>query len=213
MHPPPSIFFASIHKMANAVIIAIIPLFLAFTSAYTSCNKQDHAALLAFARSFPHNNLLDFWTNATDCCNWDYLRCDDTTGRVTDLEFSGFSDDPPAIAFNGSIPASIGDLSALEGVSFAQMPGLVGALPSQLTKLKKLKLLSVQNTQISGTIPSFFSRLPSLEQLDLYKTSLSEPSLPLSATSSTSAPFRCTGTSSPGPYRHLSSAGSPRVRS
>lgn len=153
---------------ATATLATTILFFLAFSSAAAAtCNEHDHAALLAFASSFPYNNLAEYWTNASECCSWDYVGCDAATGRVTSLDFSGYSDDPPAIDLKGSIPASIGDLSALESISFDHMPGLVGPLPPQLTKLEKLQYLAVTDTQISGLVPSFLSLLPSLKQINL----------------------------------------------
>ncbi|KAJ6804284.1 polygalacturonase inhibitor-like [Iris pallida] len=148
-------------KMCRVLGLAIAVLFLATPLASAACNKDDLKALLSFNSSFPPHTLHN-WINAEDCCSWAGIHCDDGTGRVTSLFFSN---NPDPIDLAGPMPPSVGDLSELVGISFENLPNLVGPLPRQLSKLKKLKYISIYSTNLSGPIPSFLSQLPALEHL------------------------------------------------
>ncbi|KAJ6804289.1 polygalacturonase inhibitor-like [Iris pallida] len=154
-------------KMCRVLCLVIAVLFLTTSLASATCNKDDLKALLSFNSSFPPHTLPD-WINTEDCCSWAGIYCDDGTGRVTSLLFSNddFNDFEP-IDLVGNMPPSVGDLSELVGIRFSILPNLVGPLPHQLSKLKKLKNISIYNTNLSGPIPSFLSQLPALEHLDM----------------------------------------------
>ncbi|KAJ6804285.1 polygalacturonase inhibitor-like [Iris pallida] len=152
-------------KMCRVLGLAIAVLFLTTSLASAACNEDDLRALLSFNSSFPPHTLHN-WINTEDCCSWGGIYCDDGTGRVTSLLFSNepFNDFEPTDLV-GPMPPSVGDLSELVGIRFENLPNLVGPLPRQLSKLKKLKSISIYNTNLSGPIPSFLSQLPALEQL------------------------------------------------
>lgn len=150
-------------KMSKSLLSSV--LLLITLSLSSACNQQDLTALLAFKNSFPANSFPASWTTAIDCCSWDYIQCDDSTGRVTTLSISGNKN------LKGSIPPSIGDLSALQVISFSQLPGLSGPIPSQLSKLTGLQFLTVYKTKISGPVPSFLSTFTGLKELELADSS------------------------------------------
>ncbi|KAJ6804291.1 polygalacturonase inhibitor-like [Iris pallida] len=154
-------------KMCRVLGLAIAVLFLSTSLASAACNKDDLKALLSFNSSFPPRTLYN-WIDTEDCCSWDGIYCDDGTGRVTSLLFSNddFNDFDP-IDLVGRMPPSVGDLSELVDIRFSTLPNLVGPLPRQLSKLKKLKTINIYNTNLSGPIPSFLSQLPALERLDM----------------------------------------------
>ncbi|KAJ6829173.1 polygalacturonase inhibitor-like [Iris pallida] len=154
------------------LLLLLLLLTLFFSSSSSSrCHDGDKKALLAFKDSFFSSSLDATWLESTDCCSWHEVLCDKATGRVNFLQFN--NNFPPAVLLNGSIPAAVGDLSALEVLVFRGHPALVGPIPPQLTKLKKLYVLTIAGTGVSGPVPSFLSKLSSLQQLDLGRNSLS----------------------------------------
>jgi len=142
-------------------LLCLICTFLLFISISSACNQQDLTALLAFKNSFPANSFPSSWTTAIDCCSWDYIQCDDSTGRVTTLSISDNKN------LKGSIPPSIGDLSALQVISFSNLPGLSGPFPSQLSRLTGLQFLTVYKTKVSGAVPSYLSTFTGLKEVNL----------------------------------------------
>ncbi|KAJ6828956.1 polygalacturonase inhibitor-like [Iris pallida] len=155
--------------LASTIVLLLLPFF--FSSSSSQCHDRDKKALLAFKDSFLSTSLDAKWLESTDCCSWDdHVSCDLTTGRVTSLYF--FNDNN-SVSLNGSIPAAVGDLSALDTIWFSDLPALVGPIPPQLTKLKKLRSLTISNTGVSGPVPPFLSKLPLLQQLDIGGNSLS----------------------------------------
>ncbi|MFC2126154.1 T9SS type A sorting domain-containing protein [Bacteroidota bacterium] len=66
----------------------------------------------------------------------------------------------------GSIPTSIGDLTALTDMNLGQN-SLSGSIPSQIGNLTSLVDLDLHANQISGTIPAEIGNLTGLESLDL----------------------------------------------
>ncbi|ONK56155.1 uncharacterized protein A4U43_C10F4710 [Asparagus officinalis] len=165
----------------------VLALVLILTAALSSaCNQQDLTALLAIKSSFPPNSLPNSWTASIDCCAWDYIECDDTTGRVITLSISdnkyikgsipssvtklsalqtlSFSNLP---GLSGSIPTFIAQLPTLSSIQFSQLPGLTGQIPSQLSKLTGLQFFTIYKTKLSGPIPSFLSAFTGLKELEI----------------------------------------------
>ncbi|XP_010258710.1 PREDICTED: polygalacturonase inhibitor 1-like [Nelumbo nucifera] len=71
------------------------------------------------------------------------------------------------------IPASIGDLSHLLVLAFYGIPNLTGSIPSSFTKLQNLVSLTIHNITLSGPIPEFLSQLKNLQELELPYNQLS----------------------------------------
>ncbi|GLT83666.1 hypothetical protein SLE2022_019420 [Rubroshorea leprosula] len=72
----------------------------------------------------------------------------------------------------GSIPASIGNLSQLTGLGLYSN-NFNGQIPISLAKLTQLNSLSLSNNQFFGPIPVFLCNLSQLTYLDLYSSNLS----------------------------------------
>ncbi|KAJ6825917.1 polygalacturonase inhibitor-like [Iris pallida] len=154
--------------MTSFFTLATLISFLTLSSSSFSsaCNNIDLKALLVFKNSFP-STPFPTWTTSKDCCSWDNVACDSSTGRVTSLSFFGNQVENPSVGLNGSIPTSIGGLTALESITISSLTSLVGTIPPQLSKLKNLKTLIIYSTKVSGPVPSFLSALPALEQITL----------------------------------------------
>ncbi|XP_062149200.1 receptor-like protein kinase 5 [Alnus glutinosa] len=78
-----------------------------------------------------------------------------------------------ACQFNGSFPPEIGNLSNLERLELAWMTRITTTLPSEFTRLKKLKYLWVAGSNLVGEIPDTIGEMAALEHLDLSRNNLS----------------------------------------
>ncbi|XP_062148737.1 receptor-like protein kinase 5 [Alnus glutinosa] len=79
-----------------------------------------------------------------------------------------------ACQFNGSFPPEIGNLSNLKQLELAYMTTIMPArLPSEFTKLKKLKYLWVTGSNLVREIPETIGEMAALEHLDLSINNLS----------------------------------------
>ncbi|KAL5767215.1 hypothetical protein ACOSQ2_013998 [Xanthoceras sorbifolium] len=60
---------------------------------YKSCLERERTALLEI-KAFYINSTLESWVDdrVSDCCDWDYVECNTTTGRVINLSLSALLD-------------------------------------------------------------------------------------------------------------------------
>jgi hypothetical protein len=111
------------------------------------------------------------WTNSTGWlatntpCTWFGLTC--ASGHVTVITLY-------ANLLKGTIPAEIGNLSALTSLSLTHAQ-LSGPLPPELGKLTNLQNLYVAANQLSGPIPAEFGNLVNLKSLIVWGNQLSGP--------------------------------------
>jgi hypothetical protein len=112
------------------------------------------------------------WDSKTGCCGWYQIKCDEITNRVIGLDISN---GPPFTSFSGHIPPSIGDLPYLQSLTFHKLPYLTGPIQPTIAKLKNLKTLFIEYTNVSGPIPLFLAELKNLELLHLSTNNLSGP--------------------------------------
>ncbi|KAK1282194.1 Polygalacturonase inhibitor 1 [Acorus calamus] len=106
------------------------------------------------------------WTNQMACCDWYGVDCD-SDGRVIGLNF--FKD--PAI--NGTIPPSIGDLP-LKRITMLRITwtGISGPVPDFLSEIKSLNFLDLSFNSLTGSIPASLGTLPNLNVLHLDRNRL-----------------------------------------
>eukprot|EP00936_MAST-01D_sp_MAST-1D-sp1_P001139 g1139.t1 len=71
---------------------------------------------------------------------------------------------------NGTIPASFGDLDALDELVISG--GSIGPLPNEIGSLSSLSVLALLNVGIQGTIPPSIGQLTQLRQLSLFNNHL-----------------------------------------
>ena len=107
------------------------------------------------------------WLTGTSPCNWYGVTCDGN-GRVTELRYSQNN-------LNGTLPASLGNLSELKTLLIFNEPNLAGTLPASLGNLNKLQLLEIEYTKITGEIPASLGNLAQLRSLFLAVNKLTGP--------------------------------------
>lgn len=130
------------------------------------CNSDDKEALLQIKKDLHDSYLFDKWDPDTDCCGWDYVKCDPNNNRVYSLHV--FSGDMSA-----QIPDSVADLPFLETLAFRQLSDLHGPIPEAISKLKRLKVINMKWNRLTGPVPAFIGELKDLEKLDLSSNKLS----------------------------------------
>ncbi|KAJ6832338.1 polygalacturonase inhibitor-like [Iris pallida] len=160
-------------SMASKTTVILTFLFLALPFSSTACSKEDFQALVAFKETFSPNTFPTWWGASADCCSWGNITgCKD--GRVTSLTFTSvFNDYVAPLDLHGTLPPSLGDLSALTGIDIYMQPNLHGPIPYNWSKLKNLETVAIYSTNVSGPVPSFLSQLTSLQELHLDYCNLS----------------------------------------
>ncbi|PHT55737.1 hypothetical protein CQW23_04223 [Capsicum baccatum] len=143
------------------------------------CSEDQALALLQFKHMFTINpNVSCFnptslsWNKSTDCCSWDGVRCDETTGQVIELYLS-------CSGLQGKFHPnnSLFQLSNLErlDLSYNDFSGylispkfgaqLRGVLRKSVFHLFNLEDLYLPSNSLTGPIPSNVSGLQSLQSL------------------------------------------------
>jgi len=116
-----------------------------------------------------HSTDGDHWTTNTDWlltltpCSWYGLAC--ASGQITELDL-------PGNQLSGTLPASIGDLAALQDMGFGfggdfMTNELCGALPPEIGELSQLQSLNLDANDFSGDLPVEIGQLKSLDYLAL----------------------------------------------
>ncbi|XP_040385076.1 receptor protein-tyrosine kinase CEPR2-like [Oryza brachyantha] len=126
----------------------------------SSC-QPDHQiqALLELKAGLadPLNNL-QTWTNATSPCRFLGVRCDRSTGAVTELSLSSMN-------LSGRIPPAIGALAALTRLEL-DSNSLSGSVPPELGNCTRLRFLNLSCNGLTGELPDL-SALAALDTLDV----------------------------------------------
>ncbi|KAG0490373.1 hypothetical protein HPP92_007236 [Vanilla planifolia] len=145
------------------LLLLASPLTLLPQVAGGKCNKEDKRALLSIKSAFHDAYHFASWTNTSACCDWYGVECDPgvANGRVTGLFVITDSN------VTGPIPPAVGDLPFLTSLRFHKLPNLIGNIPSSITRLIHLSVLTLSWNSLSGPIPAFLSQIPSLTIIDL----------------------------------------------
>ncbi|KAJ0606027.1 putative leucine-rich repeat-containing, plant-type, leucine-rich repeat domain superfamily [Helianthus annuus] len=139
------------------------------------CIDKDRRALLDLkTRLQDPKGVLSTWTTeeeADDCCKWNGVTCNGTTGHVTQLELSGLG---------GEIGPSLGDLAYLEQFALECPERCVIENIDWLANLSHLQTLSMEGIFIAKANHwvDVFQTLQKLSSLTLYKCDLSQVMYP-----------------------------------
>ncbi|CAI0447561.1 unnamed protein product [Linum tenue] len=109
-----------------------------------------------------HDDKMASWNEGTDCCSWEGVTCDSSTGRVVDLDIS--CQQMSTLPHNNFISQYFPHLRGLN-LAYNHFNG--STISSAIAKLTDLTRLNLSHTGFSGEIPSEFSHLKKLVSLDL----------------------------------------------
>ncbi|PWA43345.1 Leucine-rich repeat-containing protein [Artemisia annua] len=169
--------------MGYSIALSIFFLFFIFTSfAPTAsfygyrghkCSQEQSEALLLFKHNLSSFNypsddcgsinhpIMMSWNTSTDCCNWDGVTCDHSTGDVIRLNLQ-------CGMLQGTIhpDSSLFNLTHLTHL-YLSGNSLNGTLPSWLFTSPSLQYLFLDYNMFSGNVPFESFTSPSLKGLDL----------------------------------------------
>lgn len=76
---------------------------------------------------------------------------------------------------NGTLPVSMGNLSATLEYVYAAYSGIRGPIPDEIANLSSLSFLFLQGNELTGSIPTTLGRLRKLQALNLYDNNMMGP--------------------------------------
>ncbi|KAM3686275.1 hypothetical protein ACJW31_11G186100 [Castanea mollissima] len=139
------------------------------------CWEQERAALLQLKASINSTADIDYfrtWNSSTnkksDCCDWVGVKCDNTTGRVIQLDLSWMiSWSREDWCLNASLFLPFEELQRLnlEGNQISRWVPNEGF--ERFSALRKLEMLYLAHNRFNNNIQSSFSGISSLKILDL----------------------------------------------
>ncbi|XP_052621427.1 receptor-like protein 56 [Lactuca sativa] len=182
-----------IERWASSIwwLLMMMIAILIFRPTQGGCIEEERRALLdiksSFINSYDSNpeHLLPTWIdygNGSECCDWERVKCNTTTGHVTELSLCNvneISNQHVSYGFRGYWPLNVSLFLHFEELTSLNLSNnyLDGAImKTELGKLKSLKKLEIldlsRNFDIdNGIIPSL-GALTSLKILDLSTTDL-----------------------------------------
>ncbi|KAH7511151.1 hypothetical protein FEM48_ZijujUnG0040000 [Ziziphus jujuba var. spinosa] len=151
--------------MMKAMSMAILVCSMVTSTMSETTNiTTDQSALLVLKSHITHdpqNILSKNWSTSSSICDWVGVTCGAKHKRVTMLNLS-------YMGLTGTVPPQLGNLSFLVELR-CRNNSFHGSLPMELTRLRRLKLISFGfNNLMKGEIPSWFGLFPKLETLNLY---------------------------------------------
>ncbi|MED6126110.1 hypothetical protein PIB30_075209 [Stylosanthes scabra] len=160
-----TLFFLLILHTPSSTSSSLLPL----------CNHHDNSNLLYFKNSFPidnslyrdgrcssYSNKIASWKNGTDCCHWDGVTCDTSSGHVIGLDLSCSMLEGP---FDPN--STLFHLTHLQQLNLAFNDFHNSPIHPQIGDLVNLSHLNLSSSSFSGDIPSTISHLSKLLSLDL----------------------------------------------
>ena len=146
----------------------LLPMFAVLHAAQVDAdNPRDREALVALYNAAGGDDWIDRtnWLSDEPLGTWYGVETEG--GRVVYLDLCG----PGGNNLRGSIPAELGNLTALEDLRLSNN-FLTGRIPSALGRLTELEVLRLSNNALSGPVPSALGNLTNLEELRLHQNRL-----------------------------------------
>ncbi|XP_010268319.1 PREDICTED: probably inactive leucine-rich repeat receptor-like protein kinase At3g28040 [Nelumbo nucifera] len=114
------------------------------------------------------SSLLGSWNEDDNTpCSWKYVRCDPSSGRVTELSLDG-------LGLSGKIGRGLEKLQNLQVLSLSHN-NFTGDISPELSLIGSLTTLNLSHNSLSGRIPVELGNMSALRFLDLSENSLSGP--------------------------------------
>ncbi|GFY82429.1 hypothetical protein Acr_02g0006690 [Actinidia rufa] len=140
---------------------------------HSQCLNDQKSLLLQLKNSLIFNSAISVklvnWTEATDCCDWKGVNCDQE-GHVIGLDLN-------SEGITGGInQSSLFSLPFLENLNLANNSFIFAQIPPSFGNLTSLRYLNLSMASFSGQIPIELSLLTRLAVLDL--SSLQFPGTP-----------------------------------
>ncbi|KAG8379064.1 hypothetical protein BUALT_Bualt07G0049400 [Buddleja alternifolia] len=162
-------------KMFSPAFLFIIFLMMEF--AIFSCGKNssfdcipwEGKALLTFKASLlDPSNRLSSWNNFKDCCAWDGVKCDTTTGHVISLNLrNSKTEDYNAYLQGNQLDYSLSELKYLSYLDLSYNDFQFSPIPAFLGSMKQLQYLNLSIAGFYGIVPHDLGNLSNLRTLGL----------------------------------------------
>ncbi|KAL5766994.1 hypothetical protein ACOSP7_013559 [Xanthoceras sorbifolium] len=165
-------------KLSILIVIALV----LQMHGYKGCLEKERTALLEIKELFLNssvnidydrvNSKLGSWVDdrVSDCCNWNRVECNTTTGRVINLslfEILDYSSLSLSQILNFSMFQPFEELQSLN-LFFNYFEGWVDSRGRGLANLRNLKFLDLSENGINGTLQELgLANLRNLKFLDL----------------------------------------------
>lgn len=128
------------------------------------CIEKERQSLLRFKKSLTDpSNMLSSWDTEHDCCKWEKVVCDSSTGHVVELKLQ--SPDWNS-RLGGKINPSLLNLKFLRFLDISQNNFYGISIPDFFGSMVSLEYLNISSCGFQGTIPSL-RNLSNLRGLDL----------------------------------------------
>jgi hypothetical protein len=118
-----------------------------------SGSSGEVRTLLAIKRAMDPSNtaLTDWQSGSATPCDWRGVTCDEGSGQVTSISFSGETRKQPKIRLSGQLPSGA-LLSRLPALLVINLPGtgVGGPLPEDWSQLAKLGAVNLTNNRLAG---------------------------------------------------------------
>ncbi|XP_022149420.1 probable inactive leucine-rich repeat receptor kinase XIAO [Momordica charantia] len=161
----------SILLLALLSMVLLIQLSFSQVSAIT-CLEKELEALLRLKKSFidPSHRLASW--KGTDCCNWDGVGCNETTGYVTKIDLRNTNEVFPAlflstILLSNSIDSSLLEFKYLNYLDLSWNFFHHSQIPNFFGSMLELRYLNLSAASFSGKVPPHIGNLTKLVVLDL----------------------------------------------
>ncbi|CAL1393579.1 unnamed protein product [Linum trigynum] len=158
--------------LATILVLSVALWFgvISTATAYNLCHEEERSSLLKFTQDFTIKsdvetrcrNKLQSWMASFNCCDWDGVDCDESSGHIIGLDLS-------SSCLHGSINSSSTHfhLPQLRRLNLANNNFNHSPVPSAVARLTHLESLNLSSASFSARIPPSISQLSKIVVLDL----------------------------------------------
>ncbi|KAJ3693813.1 hypothetical protein LUZ60_009293 [Juncus effusus] len=155
-------FFCRLHSLPLSTLLISSFLFSlngVIATSLAPCPPDQSSALLQLKKGFASSNLSS-WKPGTNCCLWEGVSCEETTGKINLLDLNNRN-------IAGNLSHAIFNLTSLKYLNLAYNDFSQSGIPDGFEKLTKLTYLNMSYSSFVGQIPIGIANLTNLVSLDL----------------------------------------------